>query len=56
MRALLTLVLIIAALWLIDAYVFDGRYGGTVEQQADAAGRNFFRQMQIWVDQNFPGH
>jgi hypothetical protein len=56
MRALFMLALVIVALWMVDAYVFDGRYGGTVEQQADIAGRNFYRQVQIWVDQKFPTH
>jgi hypothetical protein len=56
MRILFMLALVIAALWLTDAYVFDGRYGGDFELQANNAGRHFYRQVQIWVDQNFPTH
>jgi hypothetical protein len=56
MRTLFTLAVVIVALWLIDAYVFDGRYGGDFELQANNAGRHFYRQVQIWVDQNFPTH
>jgi hypothetical protein len=56
MRALFTLIIILIALWAIDAYVFDGRYGGTFEQQSDIQGRNFHHQVQAWLDRELPSH
>jgi hypothetical protein len=52
MRSLLTIALVILALWAMDAYIFDGYYGGSLELRAQDEGRTFYRQVQNWANRN----
>jgi hypothetical protein len=52
MRSLLTIALVILALWAMDAYIFDGYYGGSLELRAQVEGRTFYRQVQNWANRN----
>ena len=54
MRTIFTLIIIILVLWAFDAYVFDGRYGGAFELEANNQGRSFYHHVQTWLDRNLP--
>jgi hypothetical protein len=57
MRRFIIPTLILFGAWsAFDAYEYDGRNSQAAWQQANAAGQNFAREVQYWIDRNLSGH
>jgi hypothetical protein len=55
-RFIIPALIIFGAWWAFDAYEYGGRYTQAAWQQANAAGQNFSRDVQHWIDTNLSGH